>query len=247
MKIESTILNVLSNARAEENKLYLTGELDRNIYLKTNKVLEAAGAKWNKKIKAHLFESDAQERIDQIILTGEITIPKDDFEFFPTPPELAKKVIDIAEIKSGMSVLEPSAGIGALAKEAAAVDGVSLSMYELNPEHNRHLKSLNIGFVHEACDFLKSVPVESFDRVIMNPPFGKQADIKHVTHALKFLKPNGILIAIMSSSITFRTNKLTLEFLELLKSRNHEIISLPEKSFSSSGTNVNTVILKVIN
>lgn len=44
------------------------------MYLAVNKVLEAAGGVWNKKTKCHIFDKDAEERIDQIILTDEIDI-----------------------------------------------------------------------------------------------------------------------------------------------------------------------------
>ena len=59
-------------------------QLDRNMYQRTNKVLEAAGGKWNRKAQAHLFDDDAFTRIDQIILTGQVEVPKDEFNFFPT-------------------------------------------------------------------------------------------------------------------------------------------------------------------
>lgn len=79
----------------------------------------------------------------------------------------------------------------------------------------------------------------------MNPPFSRQADIKHVSHALKFLKPNGRLVSVMASSMTFRSNKLTTEFRELIDLRNGWIEKLPEGAFKSSGTMVNTVIVVI--
>src|SRR3546814_19124442 len=38
-----------------------------------------------------------------------------------------------------------------------------------------------------------------FDAVIMNPPFDRGRDCDHVRHALAFLKPGGVLVAIMSA------------------------------------------------
>ncbi|ENU9769765.1 hypothetical protein ACE2DQ_004255 [Salmonella enterica] len=70
MQISTEVLNVLSRCRAEGNILFLADQLDRSIYVKTNKVLEAAGGKWNRKEQAHIFTADAAERIEQIILTG---------------------------------------------------------------------------------------------------------------------------------------------------------------------------------
>jgi type I restriction-modification system DNA methylase subunit len=77
----------------------------------------------------------------------------------------------------------------------------------------------------------------------MNPPFAKQADIRHVMHAMAFLAPQGRLVSVMASGVTFRTNALTENFRELMKAHNGTIEALPESTFAESGTNVNTVIV----
>ncbi|WP_217548870.1 methyltransferase [Pantoea sp. GbtcB22] len=245
MRVDNEVLNVLSACQCEGNNLILTGQLDRNLYTRTNKVIEAAGGKWNRKAKAHVFDIDAAERIEQIILTGDVVVPKDDFEFFPTPPDVVRHVIHLANIRDGMTVLEPSAGQGAIAKAAhdAAAD-VMIDMYELMPANNDALHALNLRLssIGEPVDFLTVEPNPVYDRVVMNPPFGRQADIKHVTHALKFLKPDGLLVSVMASSVTFRSNKLTTDFRQLIEERGGHIEELPEGAFKSSGTMVNTII-----
>ncbi|MEP8859145.1 methyltransferase [Enterobacter asburiae] len=248
MRVDNEVLNVLSAAECNGPQLFLTGQLDRNLYTRTNKVLEAAGGKWNRKAKAHIFDTDASDRIEQIILTGDVVVPKDDFEFFPTPPAVAERVIELADIQNGMRVLEPSAGKGALALAAqqSALD-VKVDMFELMPENNAYLHSMNIknAKIGDPIDFLSVEPMASFDRIVMNPPFGRQADIKHVSHALKFLKPGGLLVSVMASSVTFRSNKLTTDFRQLIVDRGGHIEELPEGAFKSSGTMVNTVIVVI--
>lgn len=248
MRVDNEVLNVLSACQCEGNNLILTGQLDRNLYTRTNKVIEAAGGKWNRKVKAHVFDIDASERIEQIILTGDVVVPKDDFEFFPTPSDVVRHVIHLADIRDGMTVLEPSAGQGALAKAAhdSAAD-VMVDMYELMPANNDALHALNLRLsgIGEPVDFLTIEPKAIYDRVVMNPPFGRQADIKHVTHALKFLKPDGLLVSVMASSVTFRSNKLTTDFRQLIEERGGHIEELPEGAFKSSGTMVNTVIVTI--
>ncbi|WP_105680562.1 methyltransferase [Cronobacter dublinensis] len=250
MRVDNEVLNVLSAAECNGTQLILKGQLDRNLYTRTNKVLEAAGGKWNRKAKAHIFDTDASDRIEQIILTGDVVVPKDDFEFFPTPPDIAERVIKLADIKNGMRVLEPSAGKGALALAAqqSALD-VKVDMFELMPENNAHLHSMNIkdAKIGDPIDFLSIEPMASFDRIVMNPPFSRQTDIKHVSHALKFLKPGGLLVSVMASSVTFRSNKLTTDFRQLIEERGGHIEELPEGSFKSSGTMVNTVIVVIPN
>lgn len=248
MRVEKEVLNVLSTCRCEGSNLFLTGQLDRNLYTRTNKVIEAAGGKWNRKAKAHVFDIDASERIEQIILTGDVVVPKDDFEFFPTPPDVVRYLIHLADIRDGMKVLEPSAGQGAIAKAAhAAAADVMLDMYELMPANNDALHALNLRLsgIGEPVDFLTVEPIPAYDRVVMNPPFGRQADIKHVNHALKFLKPDGLLVSVMASSVTFRSNKLTTDFRQVIEEHGGHIEELPESAFKSSGTMVNTVIVTI--
>ncbi len=248
MRVDNEVLNVLSAAECSGNRLLLTDQLDRNLYTRTNKVLEAVGGKWNRKAKAHIFETDASDRIEQIILTGDVLVPKDDFEFFPTPPAIARGVVDLAEITNEMQILEPSAGRGALVLEVKErTPDAMVSMFELMPDNNKFLRDLKLHAcgIGEPTDFLDVKPFDVFDRVVMNPPFGRQADIKHVTHALKFLKLGGLLVSVMSSSVTFRSNKLTTDFRQLIEDRGGHMEELPEGAFKSSGTMVNTVIVVI--
>lgn len=250
MRVDNEVMNVLSAAECNGHQLFLTGQLDRNLYTRTNKVLEAAGGKWNRKSKSHIFATDASERIEQIILTGDVVVPKDDFEFFPTPPAIVSHIIHLADIKDGMRVLEPSAGQGAIAKAAhSAAADVMLDMYELMPANNEILHNLNLRLsgIGEPTDFLTVRPDPVYDRVVMNPPFSRQSDIKHVSHALKFVKPGGLLVSVMASSVTFRNNKLTTDFRQLIDERSGHIEELSPGAFKSSGTMVNTVIVVIPN
>lgn len=238
MKIANDVLNVLDAATKDGKALVLVGQLDRSLYERTNKVLEAAGGKWNRKSKAHLFDGDAEDAMEQIILTGEVTIPQD-FGYFPTPPEIVQRLIELAKLEPTHKALEPSAGRGNIAfalmplvKEVFCV--------ELLPENSAHLKE---PFV--TGDFLAIEPEPIYDRVVMNPPFAKQDDIRHVNHALKFLKPGGLLVSVMSAGVTFRDNKLTTEFRDLIRARGGEIEALEEGAFKRSGTLVNTVIVTI--
>ncbi len=79
----------------------------------------------------------------------------------------------------------------------------------------------------------------------MNPPFKNQADIKHINHALKFLKPGGKLVSVMSASVGFRENTLTNKFRSLIEERGGSIESLPDGAFKESGTMVRTVIVVI--
>lgn len=60
MRVDDEVLAVLSRAETNGFELKLTGQLDRKLYERTNKVLEAAGGKWSRKAKAHIFEQSVR-------------------------------------------------------------------------------------------------------------------------------------------------------------------------------------------
>src|SRR3546814_13421981 len=57
------------------------------------------------------------------------------------------------------------------------------------------------------ADFLTLPPSPIYDRIVMNPPFDRGRDCDHVRHAFGFLKPGGILVAVMSARAEFRDDK----------------------------------------
>lgn len=244
MRVDDAVLQVLSVAELDGQALRLTGQLDRAMYTKVNKVIEAAGGKWDRKAKAHLFDRPASDRVEEIILTGEVEVPKDEFNYFPSPPDVVSRLIELADVKPGMRVLEPSAGSGAIADEVALIVGKeNVYCVELMERNFNTLDEK--GYEVLMSDFTMQDPNPIYDRVVMNPPFAKQQDIKHVLHALRFLKPDGLLVSVMASSVTFRDNKLTQDFRDLIRERGGDIEALPEAAFKASGTMVRTVIVTI--
>ncbi len=252
MKISTDVLAVLSGCQMTGNQLVLTEQLDRQMYAAVNRVLEAAGGKWNRKAKAHVFDEAAADVMEPIILTGEYQRTKQDFGAFFTPPALARRVAEhINFTHTGMRLLEPSAGMGALAaaaRDASQADDESCSWIDITcldvqPKHVVALRAL--GFHAECADFLDedAADYEPFDAVLMNPPFAGQVDIRHVMHASTFLKPGGQMVAIMSAGVSFRRNRLTEDFRAFLAERGGSITPLPSDSFRESGTSVNTVLV----
>lgn len=241
-KVTEDVLEVLSTAIINDNMLRLTcGQLDRKMYAATNKILEAMGGKWSRKDKGHIFTEDPTEKFENLMLTGEVELPKK-YGYFPTPLTLVKRLVTLASLEPVHTVLEPSAGRGAIALEVAdIVDKDSTNCVELLADNVEELERLGFGRTIIHGDFLEVETKPTYDRVVMNPPFEKQQDIDHVLHAWDCLKPGGRLVAIMSSGVAFRQNRKTVEFRELLEEHGwHE--ANPSGSFKSSGTMVNTII-----
>jgi predicted RNA methylase len=242
VKVTDDVLLVLTNCTTDGTGLVLPEQLDRKLYLSTNKVLEAAGGKWNRKAKAHIFDGDAADAIEQVVLRGEVTTFSD-LGYYPTPRWLADQVMHHTGIREGHRVLEPSAGTGAGLAAAALRRGATVDVMEIDEKRARMCVGKGFNKVRR-CDFLKQHPSPTYDRIVMNPPFAKQQDISHVIHAMSFLKPDGWLVAIMSAGVGFRENRKTVEFRELIDDRGY-LRPLPEDAFKESGTTVRTVLVVI--
>ena len=235
MKVSDEVIDVLANSEMVENKLFLPPtQLERKLYIAVNKALEALGGKWNRKEKAHVFDYEPDEAIEQLLQTGEYVCAKKEFQFFETPEWLAKKMVDIADIQPGDRVLEPSAGRGAIARHIPGC-----ACIELNPNHYQEL--VDNGFNVVGDNFL-TFNDPTYDTVVMNPPFSKQQDIDHITHA--FNLANRRVVAISSASVLFRTNKKTEDFRDLIH-RHGTVEALPEGAFKDSGTLVRTCLVQL--
>lgn len=248
-RIETSVLGVLSRMEARSPKkgsgfvLVITdGTLPRDQYVAVNKVLEAMSGKWNRSEQGHLFSFDPTDRLDRVLLTGEIINEDQALGFFETSEELANRLVGMAGIEDGHHVGEPSAGRGRIARAIRArAPGATIECVEVLDWRYKEL--VDQGFQAHCADFLSWSPIRAYDRIVMNPPFGRQADLDHVRRAYGFLVPGGRLVSVMANGVKFRENRKTEDFRRLmLQASSAEIIDLPEGSFKESGTGVNTVI-----
>lgn len=236
MKVDFDVIEILKGAEADGNRLRITRRLDRAMYQKVNKTIAGLGGKWSAKEKAHIFEKDIGEIIKEVCASGEYKDIKQDFQFFPTPAELARKVVALAEIKDGEQCLEPSAGRGAIAQFMPGCDCI-----ELNPDNAAYLRTHGFNVVHD--DFMTFEPKKEYDVIVMNPPFNKGQSVRHVTKAIQMAKR--CVVAITDFGITFRNDRATAEFRELVKSHGGTIEPVEEGAFKESGTMIKTCIVTV--
>lgn len=245
MKVNEDILTILSQGTVEENKFIInSGQLDRKTYTTLDKALKAMGGKWNRSQKAHIFPEDPSELIDQAVLTRTITDTKTEFQEFFTPSDVVDILIDKAQIDPNHKCLEPSAGNGAIASAIKDCGVSTVEVCEIQEKHRETL--LDMGFLVVGADFLNYCPGEVYDRIVANPPFTKCQDLDHVSHMLDCLKPGGIIVSVMSPGITFRDSKKFRSFWDKVEDQcdTHCVDNLPEGSFKSSGTMVNTVVFE---
>ncbi len=243
LKFDGDVLDVLKTMQWENDGLLgkLVGQLDRDLYVRVNKSLVAMGGKWNRKMGGHVFTFDPRSQVDGLINDGTLVVEKDGF--FETPLSIVRMMIELANVKVGDLVLEPSAGMGAIAYELRHVGAVVFCV-EMNKDRAGVL--IDAEFNVECKDFLLFRGTRRFDAVVMNPPFEMLQDVDHVRHAYKFLKVGGRLVSIMTEGVFFRSDKKSVLFREWLESVGGFSEKLPVDSFKESGTGVNTRIVVII-
>ena len=181
-------------------------------------------------------------------------------EYFSSP-EVAAAVVERSEVRPERydqdarqyvpwtpRVLEPSAGSGVLAR-AMRDKGADVVCVEIQEHLAQGLRGQ--GFDTRHADFLRLQPeaIGLFDYVVMNPPFDRGRDVDHVVHAMRFLKPGGQLVTVMSARAQFCEDARHQPLRDLVKQTGETDWwcwrDLPERSFAHAGTNVNTVTLRL--
>jgi len=248
--IPEDALTVLSTVEIEGHNVRITAQLDRKLYLAVNKVLDRIGGKWNRKAKAHVFGIDPTERLEVVINSG-VLDPKIKTGYFPTPSEIVHRMIELADINENHRILEPSAGQGHIADKICTHLGMlplQIHVCETLPENRIILEEKEYYNRGDFFNHFKMCDHENirYNRILMNPPFERQADIDHVTAAYNLLAPGGILVTIMSAGVIFRENKKTVEFREkIMEPHGTHLDRLPVGAFKESGTMVNTILLRL--
>ena len=243
--IDDLVKDILSRSTVRDSIVVLPEQLDRDGYLRVDKVLRAIGGKWNRKLKGHAFERGIPaEILAAVVESGKYMDKKKELGFFETPEWLAKHMIDLAAVRPDDAVLEPSAGRGALIKPLPLhQDVLAIEIDRGNTDVLIELGNSHTGLQIAQGDFLKIADRLSFkcDMVLMNPPFANGQDIDHVLAAWRCLKnPYGRLVAVMSAHFSFASDTKSVEFRKWLLSIHATVEELPEATFKESGTNVNT-------
>lgn len=237
---------VLQNCTVEGMVVKLPPDrLDRETYLEVKKALELIGGKWKGgKTQGFVFQEDPSEYLQQIA-QGEKRNLKQEFQFFATPDELADRMVQLADIQEWQSVLEPSAGQGAIIKAIlrAHPDKV-VYCYEAMDLNKSFLEKIPNARVL-GSDFLQHDTKEKYDVIIANPPFNKSQDIDHIYKMFECLREGGKLVTIASPSWTFGSQKTQVQFREWLKELGAHAEEIPAETFKESGTTIKTMLLVI--
>lgn len=155
-----------------------------------------------------------------------------DLQYYPTPKAVIDRAIaDFSHKLRGELVLEPSCGCGRFLDVLASYGA---NVYGVEVDGSRVMQARAKGHTVLQANFLETVPEPKYDRVVMNPPFYGKHYAKHVRHAMQFLKPDGVLVAILPVTARYDHG--------LLDDMRGRWSDLPIGSFAESGTNINTTV-----
>lgn len=236
------LIESLKKCRIEGNVLYLPSASDGILpnYNEVKKALLNAGASYKR--NSFVFSSNAQSFVDRLT-GGESVNIKKEFQFFGTPANVAKRMADKIMFFNGASVLEPSAGQGALVSVLPVSMNLSIDCVELMPENASILKQKGYNVICD--DFLTATINKKYDIVLANPPFTKNQDIDHIRKMYDCCNRGGQIITLSSPSWTFGSQNKQVAFREWLEEIEADIEEVEAGVFKSSGTMIKTILISI--
>lgn len=229
---------VLLAASIQDDRVLLPPtQLDRALYQDVMKVLAEFGGKWSRKAKAILIPVGARAKLLAALESGVVQREKVIRQAFYTPDEVADRLVRFALRGSlpdrSVRLLEPSAGGGSLIRAASRqLNAPEVTAVELDADAASNLVGCTAVINR---DFLQCSPADlgQYDVCLMNPPFQKGQALKHVQHALRFVRQGGVLAAVVPSSFPE-----TVDGVELTSEE------LGHGAFKESGTSINTKMIR---
>lgn len=197
-------IRVTNHGRREAVPMTLTlggrHSLDKAVSQAAVRVIEAIGGVFVKDGGYYQFDYEPGAVVASIVASG--CIPDQQaHQFYPTPAAVGEAAVDWSAIGTEHTVLEPSAGQGALAD---LLPKERTTCIEIAPLHCDILRAKGYA-VHQA-DFIawadsQAVDGQRFDRIVMNPPFSEGRAQLHTERAYGLLKPGGMLVAVLPSGL----------------------------------------------
>lgn len=159
-------------------------------------------------------------------------------DYFPTPEPLGYKMMEWANMGEGDTVMEPSAGHGAIARYAPKGN----QMVAIEPSQSLfaklQLKAGGLGRKFVNTIFENYDISNKHDVVVMNPPFGTAGAtaIAHLGKAFKHLEEGGRVVALIPRGSTDKKFEKWIEGEKTAVMRAE--VELPDIVFKQAGTNV---------
>lgn len=241
-----TAEEILKRCTLHDNVLKLPAvQFNKKSYAEAKKWIEEAGGSWTGgKVQGFTFPFNA-DRVFSILKEGKRCNLQQEYQFFETPADVADWLVMLAGgMQETDTVLEPSAGRGALVKAIhRACPAVTVDCFELMPENMEQLRMLP-GVNIVGHDFTLSQSGR-YTKIIANPPFSNNQDIDHVMKMYDLLQEGGTLASITSKHWVLATEKKCETFRNWLKKVGAERYDILGGSFKESGTSIETVAVVI--
>ena len=118
-------------------------------------------------------------------------------QFYPTPANLVRKMIDCVDWSRVRMMLEPSAGKGDILDGVkAAGHHCAMECAEIDPDLREVLRGKK--YLVAAEDFLSWDAQTRYDLIMMNPPF--QNGEYHLLHALDLMQHGGQIVCLLNAA-----------------------------------------------
>lgn len=242
ISVSAEVSSLLQRSTIEGMILRLPAEeLERALYVATDKVLTALGGRWDKRKGGHVFPFDPAPKIAEAVGGGSVVSRQQRLQHFDTPKALAEQLVATLNIQPGDRCLEPSAGRGRIVEAIARLSPAAIAAVEIDEDNGRALAAMDCIDNLFIKDFLDFNPAEGFFTVVaMNPPFKGNQDIKHVRRAFSMLAPGGRLAAIVSEHGFIGQERECAEWRQWLADEGASIEGIPAGAFKESGTGIRT-------
>ena len=242
-----SVEEILKHCTLEDNVLKLPQvQFNKKSYAEAKKWIEEAGGSWQGgKVQGFIFPFNP-ERVFSILNEGKRCNLAQDFQFFETPSDVADWLVMLAGgIHEHDKVLEPSAGRGALVRAIhRSSPDVVVDCYEMMPENKELLSGLG-GINMIGDDFTKSTIGKKYTKIIANPPFSGNQDIRHVRMMYDMLEQGGTLASITSAHWEFAEEKTCRDFRKWLEDVGGAKYEIESGAFKESGTGVRTLAIVI--
>ncbi|WP_445766789.1 DUF4942 domain-containing protein [Rheinheimera sp.] len=180
-----------------ENGYNLFARGDKHLYAKCKALLELIGGV-EKGYATFQFDYAAEDVIRKMVVSG-VVPDYVSHQYYPTPDELASRMVSMLGALPGSKLLEPSAGLGAIANKLKG----NVTCVEVAPLFSEALRAKGLNVV--TADFLtwskdRLAANELFSGIVMNPPFSQGRAYEHICAAMKLLELMGVLVALAPAS-----------------------------------------------
>jgi predicted RNA methylase len=242
---------ILATAELIGTQLRLPDQLSRPDYEAVNKVLLALGGKWNRGQRAHVFPTDPRPALKGFLAGHSAPKPPRTAEgYVATPDALADEIVanysSVDELAAGSTVLEPSAGDGALVRAIRRAAAGSARIVAVEPNLQRAQLIEADEVVTTTLEAYAATGPGPIHAVVMNPPFAVPGQrsiwIDHLRLAWQLLEPGGRLVSIAPAGYEFRHDRRHRAIRELVETHGGSK-SLDDDAFASQGSAVRTVVV----